>query len=236
MPTQPIQTLQSKHFVVILIYTLIFALFAAVGIRAQQMRKGISVNLAETKNAVAMPEADTSGTWIVTITADGRLYFGVKPVTPQQLFDAMESTPRHRNAKLYIKADAHATFASLKTALGPARAVWFKDAVFLTYQPSPRNSTGVVFPQGIDVQILPQKPGVIDVRLSRQDDTSNVKVNGEAVEWPQLESTVTDLVRSRDQIVQVEAGDEVPFEDVVRVLDAACRTGVTLAVPSYHSL
>lgn len=235
MPTQPIQTLQSRHFVVILTYTLAIALFAAVGIHAQQLQKGISVNMAETQNALAMPEADNPDAWIVTITADGRLYFGVNPVTPQQLFETMEATPRHRDAKLYIKADAHSTFVSLKTALGPARSVWFADAVLLTSQNAPSGSTGVVSPQGIDVRITPQKQSAINVRLSRQAEGSQVMVNGKAVDWSQLESSLKNLVRAAD-VVQVEAADAVPFSDVIRALDAARTTGATLAVPSYHSL
>ena len=235
MPTQPIRTLQSKHFVVILTYTLAIALFAAVGIHAQQMQKGISVNMAETRNAVAMPEADTPAAWIVTITAEGHLYFGVKPVTPQQLFETMEATPRHRDAKLYIKADVHSTFVSLKTALGPARSVWFSDAVLLTSQPAPTGSTGVVSPQGIDVQIIPQRQAAIDVRLLRQSEVSQLMINGKVVDWSQLDSSLKNLIRPGD-IVQVEAADAVPFADVIRVLDAARTTGATLAVPSYHSL
>ena len=235
MPTQPLQTLQSRHFVMILTYTLGITLFAAVGIHAQQMQQGISVTMAETKNAVAAPEADTPGAWIVTITADGRLYFGVKPVTPQQLFETMEATPRHRDAKLYIKADAHSTFVSLKTALGPARSVWFADAVLLTSQPAPSDSAGVVSPQGIDVRITPQRQAAIDVRLSRQSETSQLTINGKAEDWSQLDSGLKNLVRPGD-VVQVEAADAVPFADVIRVLDAARTTGATLAVPSYHSL
>ena len=50
MPTQPVQTLQSKHFVVILTYTLAIALFAAIG-SAQQLQQGISVQMAVTTNA-----------------------------------------------------------------------------------------------------------------------------------------------------------------------------------------
>lgn len=235
MSTQPIQTLQSKNFVVILTYTIAIALFAAGGIRAQQMQEGIRVTMAETKNAIAKPEADAPGAWIVTITADGQLYFGVKPVTPQQLFETMEATPRHRDAKLYIKADAHSTFASLKNALGPARSVWFADAILLTSQPAPRDTTGLVSPQGLDVQIVPQKQAAVDVRLSRQAEVSQVTVNGRAVGWSQLENNLKSLVRPAE-IVQVEAADAVPFADVIRVLDAARRTGATLAVPSYHSL
>ena len=209
----------------------------ALGISgAQQLRRGVSVQMAQTRNAVSYPDADNANAWIVAVTADGRLYFGVKPVTPEQLLEKMEATPHLRDARLYIKADAHSTFSSLRTALGPARSAQFENAVLLTAQPESHSQAGLVPPQGISVEIVPQKSGAIDVRISRQADASQLMVNGKTVPWSNLEGTLKNLVRGRDQVVQVEANDTVPFADVIRVLDEACKTGAKLAVPSYHSL
>jgi len=209
----------------------------ALGISgAQQLRRGVSVQMAQTRNAVSYPDADNANAWIVAVTADGRLYFGVKPVTPEQLLEKMEATPHLRDARLYIKADAHSTFSSLRTALGPARSAQFENAVLLTSQPESHSHAGLVLPQGINVEIVPQKSGAIDVRISRQAEASQLMVNGKTIVWSELEGTLKNLVRGRDQVVQVEASDAVPFADVIRVLDEACKTGAKLAVPSYHSL
>ncbi len=204
--------------------------------QAPALTKGVSVQMAQTRNAVSYPTADNADAWIVAITADGRLYFGAQAVTPEQLFEKMEATPRQRDTRLYIKADAHSTFSSLRTALGPARSVQFESAVLLTSQPESHSRAGLVPPQGINVEIVPQRSGTIDVRISRQADTSQLTVNGKTVAWSNLKDTLKNLVRGRNQVVQVEANDAVTFADVIRVLDEACKTGAKLAVPSYHSL
>ena len=200
------------------------------------LTKGVSVQMAQTTNAVAYPAADNADAWIVAVTAEGSLYFEVTLVTPEQLLEKMEVTPRLRDARLYIKADAHSTFSSLKTALGPARSAQFEDAVLLTSQPESHSQAGLVPPQGISVEIVPQKTGAIDVRISRQAEVSQLMVNGKTIAWSDLEGTLKNLVRGRDQVVQLEANDAVPFADLIRVLDEARKTGAKLAVPSYHSL
>jgi biopolymer transport protein ExbD len=86
------------------------------------------------------------------------------------------------------------------------------------------------------VEIVPQKSGAIDVRISRQAEVSQLMVNGKTIAWSDLEGTLKNLVRGQDQVVQIEANDAVPFADLIRVLDEARKTGAKLAVPSYHSL
>jgi hypothetical protein len=63
----------------------------------QTMQRGISVDLAATGNAESMPAADDNEAWIVTVTADGNLYFGTHSLTPdslKELDDQPSSTTR----------------------------------------------------------------------------------------------------------------------------------------------
>jgi len=229
-------TLKSPRYLhLTIILTFAIPLFFGLS-RAQQLQQGISVQMAHTTSAVAYPAADNADAWIVAVTAKGELYFGVKSVTPEQLLEKMEATPRQRDARLYIKADAQSTFSSLRTALGPARSAHFENAVLLTSQLESHSHAGLVPPQGISVEIVPQKSGAIDVRISRQAEVSQLMVNGKTIAWSDLEGTLKNLVRGRNQVVQVEANDAVPFADLIRVLDEASKTGAKLAVPSYHSL
>ena len=46
------------------------------------MQRGVSVQMAVTSNATSVPDADSNDAWIVTVTADGSLYFGADPMTP----------------------------------------------------------------------------------------------------------------------------------------------------------
>ena len=89
----------------------------AVNSTAQQLQQGVSVQLAPTTNALPMPAADNEDAWIVAITADGKMYFGIDPVDSASLFDAMKRRPRNRDQKLYIKADARTPFAPVAVAL-----------------------------------------------------------------------------------------------------------------------
>ncbi len=63
-------------------FVLATVLFAPRTIHAQQLQKGVSVQMAVTSNATPMPEADNPDAWIVTITSDGSLYLGTHPVSP----------------------------------------------------------------------------------------------------------------------------------------------------------
>src|SRR5215475_9068065 len=83
----------------------LFAQPAAAGARnAEQLREGVSVELPPTRSASPMPAADNPDAWIVSVTGDGRIYFGVTQVTSAGLLQRMESRPRNRDQKLYIKS------------------------------------------------------------------------------------------------------------------------------------
>jgi len=154
MPTQPIHRLQPKHFVVVLTYALAIALFAAPGI-AQQLHEGVSVQMATTTSAKPMSAADDEDARIVAVTADARFYFGTSQFTAEGLSGQMKTTPRRRDQNLYIKADAHAAFASVEKVLNAARA-GFNTAVLLTSQPEPVAPGKIVPPKGLKVSLGPE--------------------------------------------------------------------------------
>ena len=55
------------------------------------LQKGVSVQMASTTGAAQLADADNPDAWIVTVTANGDLYFGVDPVTPENLLEMMKS-------------------------------------------------------------------------------------------------------------------------------------------------
>lgn len=142
---------RQKHLARIVVLILSAVLFAPRTGSSQQLQKGVSVQMAATSNAISMPEADNNDAWVITVTADGSLYFAADPMTPEALADWMKIHPRRREAKLYIKADARAPFASVKAALGPARSSNFEDVVLLTSQPGSHGPGTVAPPKGIEV-------------------------------------------------------------------------------------
>jgi biopolymer transport protein ExbD len=201
-----------------------------------ELQKGVSVQMARTTHAAAYTAADNADAWIVAVTSNGRLYFGTKSVTPDQLAEEMKVTPRHRDAKLYIKADARATFDQVKSALGPARSDGFDEIVLLTSQPGSATPGTLAPPKGIEVVIGIQESGEsIAVRLPRPTDGTPLTVNSKPSTWPELESNLKRLVHGPVQ-VRIEANDAVPFADIVRVIDEARAAGATVAIPIYHSI
>src|ERR1700676_5287755 len=128
---------RSKHSALNLTIAFAITLFAAQTGNAQQLRQGISVQLPLGTSSASMPEADNENAWIVTVTADGSLYFGITPVTPASLVNEMKIHPRNREQKLYIKADARTPYADVEKALATAHVDLFEAAVLLTSAADP---------------------------------------------------------------------------------------------------
>jgi biopolymer transport protein ExbD len=228
--------MSTMRFVCLLASTLATAAVLMAVAQSPALQRGVSVQMVATNNAAPMPDADNQNAWIVTVAADGSLYFGVDPVSPEDLADQMKARPRNREQKLYIKVDARAQFASAKAALGPARSSNFEEVVLLASQPESQASGTVVPPKGIEVQLGAPAGGAIMVRLSDPAQGSTLTINDLRVTSPELQSTLKGLLHGRAQVVQVEANDAVPFADVMRVIDQARAAGATVALPTFGSL
>jgi biopolymer transport protein ExbD len=202
---------------------------------AQQLRQGVSVQMAHTTSAVAYPDADNNDAWIVAVTADGNLYFGVKPVTPDQLLEQMKATPRQRDAKLYIKADARAPFANVARVLEAGREVAFEAPVLLTAQSLHPASGAVVPPFGLEVPIGSALPagGVATVvqLLNSEQQKPLLTVNGDEISWSALEGTLRQHFQKGDEkVILLKADERLPFGQVVQVIDTCRATGAKVVV------
>jgi biopolymer transport protein ExbD len=125
---------------------------------AQALQKGISVELAPTSNAVAVPDADNSDALIITVTEAGKLYFGIDPVTPDSLAEKLKGRLSQCTQSLYIKADARAPYASVVKVLDAARTAGVVAVTLLTTQPKTTQAGMVVFPQGIEMEMAQRSP------------------------------------------------------------------------------
>ncbi|MFZ0771919.1 MAG: biopolymer transporter ExbD [Candidatus Sulfotelmatobacter sp.] len=122
------------------------------------MQKGISVKLAPTSSAVAVPDADSPEALIIAVTDTGKLYFGIDPVTPDSLADKIEGRLAHRTQNLYVKADARAPYACVVTVLDAARTAGVAGVTLLTTQPRTTQAGTVVFPEGIEMEMARHSP------------------------------------------------------------------------------
>ena len=201
------------------------------------MQRGVSVQLAVTNNATPMPEADNEDAWIVTVTADGRIYFGTDPVTPAGLADEMKRRPRNRAQKLYVKADARAPFANVERALEAGREVWFEAAVLLTAQPGAPESGTAVPPKGLEVLIGPTLPAAavttVVQLLNSEHQGPLLKVNGDEIPWSALESTLRRHFQKGDEkVILLKADEQLPFGQVVQAIDTCRATGAKIVLPT----
>lgn len=125
---------------------------------AQVMQKGISVELAPTKSAAPVPEADNADALIITVTDTGRIYFGIDSVAPDALAEKLKGRLSRHTQTFYIKADARAPYACVVKVLDAARAAGVAGVTLLTTQPKTTQAGKVVSPEGIEMELARRSP------------------------------------------------------------------------------
>jgi biopolymer transport protein ExbD/biopolymer transport protein TolR len=97
------------------------------------LQKGVNVQLAPTKNPLAMPDADKTDAVIVAISRDGKLFLGNKVVSQDDLTDKVKDLISNKLDKtVYIKADARARFGNVSDAVDAVRAAGVDNVAMLT--------------------------------------------------------------------------------------------------------
>jgi biopolymer transport protein ExbD len=205
---------------------------------AQELQRGISVQLAVTGEATPMPGADRANALIATIADDGRVYLGIDPANPAELVAKIKAGRSQGGRGFYVKADARTAYADVVRVLQAGREAAVASPILLT-APSREAPPGTVAPpQGWDVLVgsSSSAPGSTVLRLTESTQREPIlKVNGQLVSWSSLQSVLPQLLRDRNgRMVLLTADGTTRFEDVARVVDLCRSTGsqVTLSVPS----
>ena len=100
------------------------------------LQKGISVDMAKVNNPEQMPDADKEDALLVSITRDGKVYFGSEQV---QDIDNLTTKVKDRLAnkadkRVYVKADMRARFGGVVRVVDSVRAAGVDDLGLLTDQ------------------------------------------------------------------------------------------------------
>jgi biopolymer transport protein TolR len=100
------------------------------------LQKGISVDMAKVNNPEQMPDADKEDALLVSITRDGKVYFGSEQV---QDVDSLTTKVKDRLAnkadkRVYVKADLRARFGGVVKVVDSVRAAGVDDLGLLTDQ------------------------------------------------------------------------------------------------------
>lgn len=98
-----------------------------------------SVDLPKVLHPVSMPNADSEDAMVVSVTRDGKVYFGADWVNCADLSRKITDRLKDRSAerKVYIKADTRARWGHVKQVLGAVHAAGILRVAFLTDQRRP---------------------------------------------------------------------------------------------------
>ena len=134
------------------------ALFAQQAGGVVPLQQGVSVQMPVTRNAVAVPNADTQDAVVVALTADGTTYLRADPLPTPALADRVRSILSTRNEKtLYIKADARVPYARLVEVIDALQRSGVEGVTLLTAQQDAADQGNrIVAPKGLQMRVLNQ--------------------------------------------------------------------------------
>ena len=100
------------------------------------LQKGVSVDLAKVNNPDQMPDADKEDALLVSITRDGKVYFGSDQIPD---IDSLTTKVKDRLAnkadkRVYVKADMRTRFGGVVKVVDSVRAAGVDDLGLLTDQ------------------------------------------------------------------------------------------------------
>ena len=99
------------------------------------LQKGISVDMAKVNNPEQMPDADKEDALLVSITRDGKVYFGSEQITVDNLTTKVKDRLANKSDKrVYVKADMRTRFGGVVQVVDSVRAAGVDDLGLLTDQ------------------------------------------------------------------------------------------------------
>jgi biopolymer transport protein TolR len=99
------------------------------------LQKGVSVDMAQVNNPEQMPDADKEDALLVSITRDGKVYFGTEQITVDSLTTKVKDRLTNRmDKRVYVKADMRTRFGGVVQVVDGVRAAGVDDLGLLTDQ------------------------------------------------------------------------------------------------------
>jgi biopolymer transport protein ExbD len=99
------------------------------------LSKGVSVDMAKTKNPIAMQAADKSDAVLVAVTKEGKVYLGSDVILPEDLPPKVKDLLLNRLDKtVFVKADQRAKYAKVVDVVDNLRAAGVDQLGLLTEQ------------------------------------------------------------------------------------------------------
>ena len=99
------------------------------------LQKGVSVDMAKVDNPTPMEDADKEDALLVSITRDGKVYFGTEQITIDSLTTKVKDRLANKQDKrVYVKADMRTRFGGVVQVVDSVRAAGVDDLGLLTDQ------------------------------------------------------------------------------------------------------
>src|SRR5882762_7213652 len=87
------------------------------------LQKGVSVDMAKVNNPEQMPDADKEDALLVSITRDGKVYFGTEQISVDGLTTKVKDRLANRmDKRVYVKADMRTRFGGVVQVVDGVRA------------------------------------------------------------------------------------------------------------------
>jgi biopolymer transport protein TolR len=97
------------------------------------LQKGVSVEMAKTKNPEKMPDADKEDSLLVAVMRDGKIFFGTEQIGADALTQKISERLANRaDKRVYIKADARAKYGKVVAVVDNVRSAGVDQLGLLT--------------------------------------------------------------------------------------------------------
>ena len=99
------------------------------------LQKGVSVDMAKVDNPTPMEDADKEDALLVSITRDGKVYFGTEQISTDALTTKVKDRLANKpDKRVYVKADMRTRFGGVVQVVDSVRAAGVDDLGLLTDQ------------------------------------------------------------------------------------------------------
>jgi biopolymer transport protein ExbD len=194
------------------------------------LRPGVSVVMPKTRNATAIPGADREDALVVTIMRNGVIFIGTDRVDPSAF-------PKKLNGRrdFYLKADARTHYADVLGAIRTASKGRAETLTLLTSQKDLEMSGPLAPPMGIPVSVVPSisvTAGTVLLQLLNSNQSGpDLTINNKRLPLTGLKDSLEKHFENNPRrAVTVEASGQLPFADVVNVIDICSPMQATVTL------
>lgn len=111
------------------------------------LQKGVSVDLARTRNPRQMPDADREDAVVLAITRDGRTYWGSRVINRDEITEKVRDRISGRLDKtVYVRSDARAKYGDVVAVVDDVRAAGVDQLGLLTEKVEERRGAAAAAP------------------------------------------------------------------------------------------